>query len=62
VTVLIGGALILLGLWMLARRSLYFSVFERFASRIGDPTNVSTRGFLLFGLGYGAASCWRERI
>ena len=56
VAILIGGALILLGLWVLAGRGLYFSVFERFASRVGDPGNVSTRGFFLFGLAYGAAS------
>ena len=56
IAVLIGGVLILLGLWMLAGRSLYFSVFERFASRVGDPGNVSMRGFFLFGLAYGAAS------
>lgn len=56
VAILIGGALILLGLWTLAGRSLYFGVFERFASRVGDPTNVSARGFFMFGLAYGAAS------
>ncbi len=56
VAIVIGGALILLGLWVLAGRSLYFGVFERFASRVGDPGNVSARGFFLFGLAYGAAS------
>ena len=56
VAILIGGALILLGLWTLAGCSLYFGFFERFASRVGDPTNVSARGFFLFGLAYGAAS------
>ncbi len=54
--ILIGGALILLGLWVLAGRGVYFGVFERFASRVGDPGNVSARGFFLFGLAYGAAS------
>jgi cytochrome c biogenesis protein CcdA len=56
VAILIGAALILLGLWVLAGRTLYFGVFERFASRVGDPTNVSARGFFFFGLAYGAAS------
>jgi cytochrome c-type biogenesis protein len=56
VAILIGGALILLGLWTLAGRSLYFGFFERFAGCVGDPTNVSARGFFLFGLAYGAAS------
>ena len=54
--IVIGGALILVGLWMLAGRTLYTGVFERLASRIGDPGTVSTRGFFLFGLAYGAAS------
>ncbi len=57
VGIFIGGVLILLGLWVLAGRSLYVGVFERFASRIvGDPTTISVRGFFLFGLAYGAAS------
>ncbi len=52
----IGAALILIGLWMLAGRTLYTGVFERLASRVGDPGTVSMRGFFLFGLAYGAAS------
>ncbi len=52
----IGGALVLIGLWMLAGRTLYTGVFERLASRVGDPGRVSMRGFFLFGLAYGAAS------
>jgi cytochrome c-type biogenesis protein len=52
----IGGALILMGLWMLAGRTLYTGVFERFARRIGDPIAMSVRGFFLFGLAYGLAS------
>lgn len=54
--VVIGGALILVGLWMLAGRTLYTGVFERLAGHIGDPGKVSLKGFLLFGLAYGAAS------
>ncbi len=54
--VFIGIALILLGLWTFAGRTLYIGVFERLANRLGDPTNVSARGFFLFGLAYGAAS------
>ncbi len=52
----IGAALVLIGLWMLAGRTLYTGVFERLASRVGDPGTVSMRGFFLFGLAYGAAS------
>ena len=56
VAVLIGGALVLLGLSLFLGRGLYFSVFERFASRVGSSGDVSMRGFFLFGLAYGAAS------
>ncbi len=56
IAILIGMALILLGLWVLAGRSLYLGVFERFAARFGDPSAVSVRGFFLFGFAYGAAS------
>jgi cytochrome c-type biogenesis protein len=54
--VLIGTALVLLGLWMLAGRTLYAGAFERFAGRMGDPKDVSLRGFFLFGLAYGVGS------
>jgi cytochrome c-type biogenesis protein len=54
--IVIGGILVLVGLWMLAGRTLQVGAFERFAGRVGDPTNVSVRSFFLFGLAYGAAS------
>jgi cytochrome c biogenesis protein CcdA len=54
--ILIGAALVLLGLTLLAGRGLYFGVFERYAGKLGDPTDVSVRGFFLFGLAYGATS------
>ena len=56
VGMVIGAALILMGLSMLAGRTLYTGVFERFAGRIGDPKAMSVRGFFLFGLAYGLAS------
>ena len=56
VGILIGGALVPLGLWVLVGRGVYLGGFERFASRIGDPSAVSVRGLFLFGLAYGAAS------
>ena len=52
----IGAGLILMGLWMLAGRTIYTSVFERLAARVGDPTSMGVRGFFLFGLAYGLAS------
>ncbi|MBI4082237.1 MAG: cytochrome c biogenesis protein CcdA [Candidatus Lambdaproteobacteria bacterium] len=53
---LIGVALLLFGLWMLTGRSLSAGVFHRLAERIGDPRNVSGRGFFLYGIAFGAAS------
>ncbi|MGH3087576.1 MAG: cytochrome c biogenesis CcdA family protein [Rubrobacteraceae bacterium] len=53
---IIGAALILLGVWLLAGRTIYTGVFERLAERVGDPKDMSIRGFFLFGLAYGLAS------
>jgi cytochrome c biogenesis protein CcdA len=52
----IGAALVVMGLWMLAGRTLYTGIFERLAARIGDPKAMGVRGFFLFGLAYGLAS------
>lgn len=52
----IGVGLVVMGLWMLAGRTLYAGVFERLAARVGDPKSVGVRGFFLFGLAYGLAS------
>jgi cytochrome c-type biogenesis protein len=55
--IVIGGVLVLVGLWMLAGRALHAGAFERFAGWVGDPRGkVSVPGFFLFGLAYGAAS------
>ncbi len=52
----IGTALVLMGLLMLAGRTIYTGFFERLAGRVGDPREMSVRGFFLFGLAYGLAS------
>ena len=55
--VLVGEALVVLGVWMLlAGRAPYAVVLGRLATRLGDPRKVGVRGFFLFGLAYGAAS------
>ncbi|MCH8888430.1 MAG: hypothetical protein IIC13_17745 [SAR324 cluster bacterium] len=41
---------------MLTGRSLSASIFNRIAERFGDPRDVSTRGFFLYGIAFGAAS------
>jgi len=56
VGMVIGAALILMGLSMLAGRTLYTGIFGRFAGRIGNPKAMGVRGFFLFGLAYGLAS------
>jgi cytochrome c-type biogenesis protein len=54
--VVIGVGLVLMGLWMLAGRTLYTGFFERLAMRVSDPTAMGVRDFFLFGLAYGLAS------
>jgi cytochrome c-type biogenesis protein len=54
--IVIGGVLVLVGLWLLVGGTLHAGPFERFAGRVGDPRNVSIPGFFVFGLAYGAAS------
>lgn len=52
----IGLALVLLGFWMLAGGRLSAGFAARLAARIGDPREVSLRGFFLFGIAFAAAS------
>lgn len=54
--VLVGEALVVLGLWMLVGKSVTFGSFGRWAARLGDPGKVGARGFFAYGLAYGAAS------
>lgn len=53
---IIGLSLILLGIALLAGRSLSPAFFERWADRISKSGNRSYRAFFLFGLAYGIAS------
>ncbi len=53
---LVGGGLFLLGLMLLAGKRLSFGFFQRISEKIGDPREISVRGFFLFGLAFGAAS------
>jgi len=55
--ILVGEALVVLGVWMLlAGRAPYSAVLGRLAARVGGPRRVGVRGFFLFGLAYGAVS------
>ena len=52
----IGGGLVLVGAWMVGGGTLYTGIAARAAGRMGDPNQVSTKGYFLFGLSYGTAS------
>ena len=52
----IGVALAVAGSWMLGGGKLYTGIAAQAASRMGDPTKVSPKGYFLFGLSYGTAS------
>lgn len=44
------------GAWILGGGKLYSSLATRAASRIGNPGQVSIKGYFLFGISYGVAS------
>lgn len=44
------------GAWLLGGGKLYSGLASRAASHIGDPNQVSVRGYFLFGISYGVAS------
>lgn len=52
----IGALLTVAGAWMIGDGKLYSGFAGRAASRVGDPSEVSVRGYFLFGLSYGIAS------
>jgi cytochrome c-type biogenesis protein len=54
--VVVGVGLILLGAWMLLGKSISIHSITNLASKIGDPRDISTLGFFLFGVAFGASS------
>ena len=52
----VGVALAFGGAWLLRGGTLYTSLAERAAARIGEPGQRGVRGYFLFGLSYGTAS------
>ena len=52
----VGILLAIVGAWTLGGGKLYTGFAGRVASRIGNPGQVSIRGYFLFGLSYGTAS------
>ena len=54
---LVTGILVAIGgSWLLGGGKLYSSFATRAASHIGDPGQVSIKGYFLFGISYGVAS------
>ena len=52
----IGVALVIVGAWMVGGGKLYTGLAARAAGHMGNPNQVSTKGYFLFGLSYGTAS------
>ncbi|MDR0476698.1 MAG: hypothetical protein LBH14_01990 [Desulfobulbaceae bacterium] len=50
------ASLMIAGVWMLSGQSLTLPGIGKIAATIGDPRDITTRGFFLFGLAYGLAS------
>lgn len=54
--VVVGGALMLLGAWILLGHTLSLHFVLNLAGKIGDPRDMSVLGFFLFGVAFGATS------
>jgi len=56
IAVVIGIVLTILGLWMLAGRTVSAGFLGRLAIKMGNPRSAGVKGFFLFGVAFGAAS------
>ena len=56
VGLLLGVGLITIGIWLMNGGRLYASLTARIGQSIGNPTQISLKGFFLFGVSYGVAS------
>ncbi len=54
--IVVGCALLFLGVWMLLGRSFSLPFMLKLAGKIGDPREMSISGFFLFGVAFGATS------
>ncbi len=52
----IGIGLAIVGAWMVGGGKLYTGVAARAASHMGNPAQVSIKGYFIFGISYGTAS------
>lgn len=54
--VVVGALLFCLGIWMLFGHSLSLPVISQLATKVGDPREISTSGFFLFGVAFAITS------
>lgn len=52
----LGGVFIVMGIFLLLGKSISSSYLHRFSEKIGDPRDITAKGFFLFGIAYGTAS------
>lgn len=52
----IGIILTFMGAWLITGGSIYSRIAANVASKLGDPTEITTKGYFVFGLSYGIAS------
>jgi cytochrome c-type biogenesis protein len=56
ITILIGVALVLLGIFLVTGAHMYTSLPARLAVRLGNPGGTSIKGFVIFGIAYAIAA------
>lgn len=56
IAVTVGSLLLFLGIWILIGKHFSFNFMLRLANNIGDPRNLTLKGFFLFGVAFGATS------
>jgi len=54
--IFVGFALLLVGGWILLGNHISVGFIHQISNRIGDPKNISVKGFFLYGIAFGAAS------
>lgn len=56
IAVVVGSLLVILGILMLIGKHFSLNIMLRLANNIGDPRNLTLKGFFLFGVAFGATS------
>ncbi len=56
IAIIVGSLLVILGIWILIGKHFSLNFMLKFANNIGDPRNLTLKGFFLFGVAFGATS------